>query len=619
MNNYQLSIQNTEDQKERKAKLFAPIRNSKFVIPRSDKRGAAMMISVIIFLLGSLAIVLGIVTPAVREFNIAETMIKSRQSYFIAESGVEDALYRIKVGKQISSTENLVLGSASTATTITALVGGDKEIISLGDFAGRKRHVKTILSTGTGASFAYGVQTGNGGFTVGENATVNGNIYANGPITGANNAVVTGSAFSANSALVVDQSNTLPTSPPNSIVFGNSGSTQDVAQGFQVTTNGPLSGVSLYLKKTGIPGNLTVRITGDTGGSPNTTTIASGIIVSALVSSSYGWVDVTFTEKPQLVPGQSYWIVIDSATGSGLLYYTLGANTLYALGQAKVGQYSGSWSATTPSGLDGYFSVSQGNVFGSITNIEIGTGTTGDARAHSVTASEVRGGLYCQVDTGNTDGSGLPKSCDTSQADPTPEDFPITDANILEWKNDALAGGTISGDYNISTNVSLGPKKIEGNLTMDNNETLTITGTLWVTGNIILSNGAILKLDAGYGGSSGIIIADGIIDLSNNVDASGSGQSGSYIMLLTTSTCPAIVSCSGSPALSLENNGGSAILNAQYGTMTLSNNARTKEAVAYGMVLTNNTVVTYESGLANVNFAAGPSGSWKIKSWKEIE
>lgn len=44
-------------------------------------------------------------------------------------------------------------------------------------------------------------------------------------------------------------------------------------------------------------------------------------------------------------------------------------------------------------------------------------------------------------------------------------DLPITDAQIAEWEGFAEAGGTItacdaSGDYNITTSVSLGPKKL---------------------------------------------------------------------------------------------------------------------------------------------------------------
>ncbi|KKT91018.1 MAG: hypothetical protein UW93_C0014G0001, partial [Parcubacteria group bacterium GW2011_GWC1_45_13] len=43
-----------------------------------------------------------------------------------------------------------------------------------------------------------------------------------------------------------------------------------------------------------------------------------------------------------------------------------------------------------------------------------------------------------------------------------------------------------------------------------------------------------------------------------------------------------------------------------------------KEATAYGIILNNEAIITYESGLANVNFYSGPSGGWNIESWAEV-
>ena len=50
------------------------------------------------------------------------------------------------------------------------------------------------------------------------------------------------------------------------------------------------------------------------------------------------------------------------------------------------------------------------------------------------------------------------------------------------------------------------------------------------------------------------------------------------------------------------------------------NNVSVKEVVAYHLELLNNASVNYESGLANVNFSAGPSGGWIIKkgTWQVI-
>jgi hypothetical protein len=90
-------------------------------------------------------------------------------------------------------------------------------------------------------------------------------------------------------------------------------------------------------------------------------------------------------------------------------------------------------------------------------------------------------------------------------------------------------------------------------------------------------------------------------------------------MIVTTSDCPISASCGGRYAMDISNNVESILVNAQKGTIRMSNNASAKGVTAHTLYLDNNAVVTYESGLANVNFSSGPGGSWDIISWKEIE
>jgi hypothetical protein len=78
-------------------------------------------------------------------------------------------------------------------------------------------------------------------------------------------------------------------------------------------------------------------------------------------------------------------------------------------------------------------------------------------------------------------------------------------------------------------------------------------------------------------------------------------------------------SCGGANAIDIANNAGTVILNAQNGYVRFSNNAGAKEATGYKIILDNNAYITYDSGLANVNFSSGPSGGWNIISWKEVE
>lgn len=576
---------------------------------KNYKKGSAMLMAVIFFLIIALLILTGVSSPVLREIKLTDDLVKSKQSLYSAESGAEDVLYRLKFAQSVNPTEELSLLGYTTLTTITDELGG-KTIVSEGDWDGFVRTVTTKVSTGSGVAFNYGIQTGNGGFYMSNNAGVIGNVYSNGDIQGSSGVYVTGSAVAANSsALISDQSNTLPLPPLQNIIFGNSNGTQDFAQSFEVSTSSPINKISIYIKKVGTPGNATVRIMSDSSGSPSNTTLASGTLSASHVTSNYGWIEVVFSSNPVLSIGTTYWLVIDGATNSSR-YYIIGGNDAYA-GGAKLGRVGSSWS-TNP--YDGYFNVYLGGITSSISNVLVGESGEGIAHAHTVTNSVIAGTLYCQTGSGNN------KACDTSLSDPAPQPYPVSDANIDEWKNDAETGGVIIGDYTVTTNPTmLGPVKITGDLTVSGSMTLVLTGTVWVEGNIIVDNGSTIRLSSSYGTNSGIIIADGYIRVTNNGTFGGSGDEESYILALTTSDCPQSVSCGGNNAIHLYNNVTGAIFNAQNGTLYLGNNAEIKEATAYKMQMDNNTTVIYESGVATPSFTSGPSGGWNINSWKETE
>src|SRR3989344_2775144 len=533
-------------------------------------RGAAMLISVIFFTFISLAIISGLVAPAVREFRNASVYLNSKKSYFLAESGSEDALYRILNNMAIGASETITLDSNDATTDITDISGNTKQITSLGDVSNYQRKTSLTLSTNNGVSFNYGMKIGNGGLVMSNSATINGNVYVNGDITGSNSATITGTAMAADR-------------------------TADV-----------ITQISLYIKKVGSPSNATVRITADSSGKPATSSLATGTLSASSVTGSYGWVNIALSPNVTLSTSTTYWLVIDAGVNASN-YYIWGANNAqYAGGLGKLGQYgTTTWNNTSPSGLDAFFKAYLGGVNSTISGMTIGQSGVGNASAHIVNDSTIAGSLYCQTGSGNN------KSCDTSQTDPAPLNFPISDSQVQSWKDDAVAGGTQSGDINLSDSetLTIGPKKVVGNLYVSNSGILTISGTLWVTGNIVLSNSAQVKLSGSYGSGSGMIISDGTVSTSNSATFSGSGVSGSYMMMLTTSTS--------SSAINVANSAGTVILVAPYGTISFSNTAGAKEAIAKTISMSNSATLTYESGLMNVNFVSGPSGSWEVQTWKE--
>lgn len=244
----------------------------------------------------------------------------------------------------------------------------------------------------------------------------------------------------------------------------------------------------------------------------------------------------------------------------------------------------------------------EGNSHSQWNRLHIGT-VSGTAQAHTVNYTDATGNIYCQSGTGNN------KNC-ILQNDPPFVNFPISDKNITDWKNEAEAGGIYNGNYSVGwAGATLGPKKIVGNLSVGGGGILTITGTLWVTGNISLGGGGTIKLASSYGSNDAVLVADGNISISGGGHATGSGTAGSYIMMLSTN--------SEGNAISVSGGAGAVIVYAPNGTVSISGGASLKEVTAYRITISGGSSITYESGLTNNNFSSGPSGSWAIESWRE--
>ena len=582
---------------------------------QTKERGQALLGVVVLFTTIVTTVVVGITGPISRHIQAAKDTHASIESYLVAESLAEDLAYRLRVGKQTATSETLSIGSASASANITSNLGA-QTITSTGNHFDLSRTVAIVLTQGTGISFNYGTQSGNGGFIIANNAGVNGNVYSNGNIVGSdgdgsNASFVTGTVVAANSiATTTDQVNDTPTTPPNSITFANANGTQDFAQSFQISTDAPANSVSFYIKKNGSPSNATVRITTDDGSKPNDSSITTATLSASQVTTSYGWVTVVFPSGASLIAGTTYWVVIDASSNSNN-YYILGANSSYTNGQAKTGQYNGSWNATSPSGLDGYFRLFIGGKTSTISDIKVGDSGEGDAWAHTVTDSTIAGGNYCESGSGNN------KACDTSRGDPSPQPYPVSDGNIADWKAAAAAGTVITGDKTITASTTLGPAEITGNL--DIGATLTLTGVVYVHGTITTGNNDKIKLDPSFGSNGTVLLADDRIDLKNGAEFSGSGTENSYILLLTTSNCTVALCGIGNAAINLSNNVGTVIINAQNGEVYVKNGAGASEITADLVNLEPNAIVTYTSGLASTVFTTGPSGGYTFSSWKETQ
>ncbi len=586
-----------------------------------------MLLTTVIFMMVSVVIIFGLATPIVNQIFLSRDIWGAKQSYYLSEASIEDIIFRLKdsvYNQYIGPTEYLSVNGYTATTTFSGSLSSidGLTVTALSNQDGYNKKIETRIKKGSGASFIYGLQAGNGGFTMSGTSGIIGNVFSNGDIIGCSSCYITGSAIASNGSVIKNQSNETPSSPSNSLTFGDTASTQDISQSIQVSSSSPLTQISLYIKKIGSPSSINIKIVRDNNGAPSSNSldiVSTGILNSSLVTPNYGWIDVSLSPNVSLNPVTTYWIVLDGSTGNVNNKYIIGGNldTNYTPGTSQIGVWNGAWTST---GYDTYFKVYLGGFFSKISGedetnrINIGSSTEDIIWAHDVSYVETAGSIRCQNEISNN------KSCDSSFSDPTPSTYPISDANIVEWKDEAIAGGTINGGYQLggSSNASIGPKKIVGDLEISGSAVLTVNGTIYITGDLEIGGSGILKLASSYGTNSGIIIVDGTVFIGGSTEVTGSGQNGSYIMIISNSTCP-VGDCDDNPAISMAGSGGAVILNAQKGTINFSGNAEANEATANKITMSGSTVLRYESGIANTNFSSGPSGSFDIFGWRELE
>lgn len=575
------------------------------------------------------------------ENKINKSLNVSAQSYYSAESGIEDAILRVTKGYNYNATNNFVFDGANISQNITQIENG-VSIQSSSSYFNNKRKLETMLYITTDdIAFHYGVQVDEGGLEMKNGSSIVGNIYSNGTITGAIGTNIFGDAFVA-TGMSLDGNGVWSTYNDDRL-FGKANPEIDIAMSFSPSVSENLSQVAFYIRKIDAPSDGTIRIVTDNAGSPSKTELMSATLVASKIGSSYGWVEFSFPSPVSLVSGSTYWIIVD-VDKKNSKYFQIGR----APGNVNsVSKYSSDWDAATPLwtedvGGDYEYKVWMGGVATSLNSIIV----EGNVYANTINNSEICGNAYYEtIDAFSLGFLNAPTSptcpapltggtAHPGNPDPAVEALPISDGNVNDWKAAALAGGVYSDAAHCSPNVdiNLGPAKLACDFSPANGIKITLNGTVWVEGNVDLSNNNIVELDSGYGTSSGVVIADkvgseetsGIVLVKNNAVVCGSAgynigtgscnpSNDTYVLFLSTH------SSNSTNAIEVANNVEGAIFYAHKGSVNISNNANLKEVTAYKLELENNASVTYESGLANASFSSGPGGGWLITTWNEIQ
>ena len=179
-------------------------------IKNNQERGAALILSVTLILAVGLIIGSGLTYLTLTSIASTQNRVKSIQSYYAAEAGIEDSLLRLKNNMQFFSPNTLAVGDSTANIDISEAIGGSRTIISQGNADNRIRKVMvTYIVTTDEVSFYYGVQAGHGGISMGNNSRIEGNVFSNGSIlpSGGGTADITDTAIVAINGNKIDSAN----------------------------------------------------------------------------------------------------------------------------------------------------------------------------------------------------------------------------------------------------------------------------------------------------------------------------------------------------------------------------------------------------------------------------
>lgn len=587
-----------------------------------NQSGQVFILAIIVLFLVLINTIL-IISNSLIFFQNSRYSLQSIQASGLAEAGIDKAIASLnKTGGEYSGDSEINLGVGSFSTKVVSKDAAVSVIESTGYIPNKespkvKKTVRMETSRGVGVSFVYGIQIGEGGVVLGNNNKVLGSMYSNGNVSMGNNNLFTGDIYVAGGPQGSPNQQTDCTSPNCfDYFFGKNISGEnrlDVAMSFKPGVTAILNKISLKVKKVGSPPNSTVRILSDDDGEPDKNdVITSGTLYSNLVSTSYGWIDVTFNSSPTMNAETTYWIMVD--TSSNTSNYWSWQNDLAQSYTRGIAKWSSDWSAGNPSwnSINGdlSFAVTMGGV---ATFVQGGNGdiVQGEVHANTIQNLTIQKDAYYQSITGSTvNGASCDSnpSCHPGSEDPPPKVFPISDANVVDWKSEA----SLNALGNPVCDAIWGPGKYTGSITLDNSCIITVKTPIWITGSVTLGNSNTFKLDSSYGSTSGVLVVGGQVVLGNGNKLEGTGAGSSLLMLLTEFDSRPGSPNAGENAVTVGNVGNTGVFYASKGIIDPGNDNKFKELTAWKILLTNNTEINYETGLSSTLFTAGPSGSYTL-------
>lgn len=263
---------------------------------------------------------------------------------------------------------------------------------------------------------------------------------------------------------------------------------------------------------------------------------------------------------------------------------------------------------------------------------------TGTVYANTIDHVEAGGDAHYNIQVGTDAQNPIAGTRYTPATNQPTSTFPISTTTIQEWKDVIDTYGTViastdpacsGGTYTLDISTTIGYLKVECD--MDIKKTgpstiITLDGPIWVEGNLSFTQGPTIQVAPSLGRTSVQMIADNPanrttssqIEIRNSTDFNGSGDSRSYIMLLSENESASLGGTE--PAISVSQSAnGSVIVYTNNGLVDIGNGIDLRAVTGYQIDVAQNSEIIYETGLASLLFSSGPGGGYTLEDWQQDE
>ncbi len=153
---------------------------------KQKNKGSVVVMLALYFVAASVIIISGLSFTAFKDLRNIRSLYNGKVSYYVSEASFEDTIYRLKNAISVSN-NTMAIDGRTAYTTVTDTYDGYTTILSVASTSDYYRKIQAVVTLATDVSFHYGIQSGNGGFTLANQSSIIGNVYSDGSVVGAGN------------------------------------------------------------------------------------------------------------------------------------------------------------------------------------------------------------------------------------------------------------------------------------------------------------------------------------------------------------------------------------------------------------------------------------------------